>query len=156
MRGNLIRFVYFPYWRETRRLLISPLGCYTLLFALAVYLNPEGPYRWPRVKRPVFILSVFMYLFCSTHFALQYNHFYTALVCVMPYSSIRQSLNTSPEYQRGQGIRKPDKHRHCCRYWHDTRGFYGSTYFYLPLLGAVVQELLGCRCSDSRRDFGRR
>ncbi|KAF8463548.1 hypothetical protein DFH94DRAFT_817779 [Russula ochroleuca] len=54
-------------------------GCYTLLFVIAVYLNPNGPNRWPRVKRPVFILSMFMYLFCSIHFALQFNHFYEAL-----------------------------------------------------------------------------
>ena len=102
MRGVLLRFVHCKHWRETNRLLISPLGCYTLLFALAVYLNPDGPYRWPRVKRPVFILSVFMYLFCSMHFALQFSHFYTTLVCAMPwYSSTTQSLNTTPEYQRG-------------------------------------------------------
>ncbi|KAF8463551.1 hypothetical protein DFH94DRAFT_857376 [Russula ochroleuca] len=54
-------------------------GCYTVLFAVAVYINPSGPDRWSRVKRPLFILSVLIYMFCSIHFALQFSHFYTAL-----------------------------------------------------------------------------
>ena len=97
MRGDSLRFVHCKHRRLGARqvhLLISPLGCYTFLFAMAIYMNPSGPDRWSRVKRPLFILSVLMYMFCSIHFALQFAHFYTALVCAMPHSRATRPLNT--------------------------------------------------------------
>jgi hypothetical protein len=65
----------------------SPLGCYTILFALAIYLKFNGPNRTSSVKGPLFILSVILYLSCSTHFAMVFIYSYKVLVCAMPYSS---------------------------------------------------------------------
>ncbi|KAH9985033.1 hypothetical protein BJV77DRAFT_1034535 [Russula vinacea] len=45
----------------------SSLGCYTILFVLAVYLKLYGPNATP---------IVFLYLSCSTQFALEFSHFY--------------------------------------------------------------------------------
>ena len=88
MRGILLRFVHCMHWRD--ELIVypeSPLGCYTILFALAIYLKSNSPNRISRVRGPLFILSVFLYLSCTTHFALGFIHFYNTLVCAMSYSS---------------------------------------------------------------------
>jgi len=52
-------------------------GCYTIIFALAVYLKFSGPDGQLGVtfKRPLFIVTVFLYLLCTTHFALGFAHF---------------------------------------------------------------------------------
>ena len=92
---------------------------------MAIYMNPSGPDRWSRVKRPLFILSVLMYMFCSIHFALQFAHFYTALVCAMPHSRATRPLNTTPEYRGRRGIFNRDKRWPCHRTRHDIRGFHG-------------------------------
>ena len=62
-----------------------PLGCYTVLFALSIYLMFHGPRRGIGVNKPIFIISGFLYLSCSTHFALEFSHFYQVLVCANPY-----------------------------------------------------------------------
>ncbi|KAF8477791.1 hypothetical protein DFH94DRAFT_846157 [Russula ochroleuca] len=54
-------------------------GCHTILFALATYLKLNSPDRISSVKGPLFILSVFLYLSCSTHFTIGFIHFYNAL-----------------------------------------------------------------------------
>jgi hypothetical protein len=86
MRGFLLWFVHCLHWRD---MLIShsSLGCYTVLFALAIYLKLYGPNRNSDVKGPLFIISVFLYLSSSTQFALEFSHFYKALVGVAPYSN---------------------------------------------------------------------
>ena len=65
----------------------STLACYTMLFATAVYLKLNGPEDQRSVGRPLFIITVLLYLVCSAHFAVQFAHFYNALVCAMTYSS---------------------------------------------------------------------
>ena len=61
------------------------LGCYTILFALSIYLMFHGPRRGIGYNKPIFIISGFLFLSCSTHFALEFSHFYKALVCANPY-----------------------------------------------------------------------
>ena len=65
----------------------SPLACYTMLFAAAVYLKLNGPEDQRSVGRPLFVIAVLLYLVCSAHFAVQFAHFYNALVCAMTYPS---------------------------------------------------------------------
>ena len=72
--------------RETSLSFIS-LGCYTVLFAMSVYLMFNGPRRGNGVNRPIFIISILLYLSCSTHFALEFSHFFDVLVCTTPYRS---------------------------------------------------------------------
>jgi len=54
-------------------------GCYTILFFLAVYLKLTGPDRQLAHKSPLFIITVILYLLCSTNFALSFAHYYIAL-----------------------------------------------------------------------------
>lgn len=63
------------------------LGCYTVLFAVSIYLMFIGPRRGSRVNIPILIISVLLYLSCSAHFALEFDHFYETLVCISPYQS---------------------------------------------------------------------
>jgi len=62
-----------------------PLGCYTVLFALSIYLMFQGPRRGIGFNKPIFIISGLLYLSCSTHFALEFSHFYQVLVCADSY-----------------------------------------------------------------------
>jgi len=55
-------------------------GCYTILFAVSIYLMFHNPRRGNGVNKPIFIISGFLYLSCSTHFALEFSHFYRVLV----------------------------------------------------------------------------
>ena len=73
--------------RRDKSIAHPPLACYTMLFAGAVYLKLNGPEDQRSVGKPLFIITVLLYLVCSAHFALQFAHFYKALVCAMPYSS---------------------------------------------------------------------
>ena len=73
--------------RQSDPIAHSPLGCYTILFILAVYLRLTGPERQPAYKSPLFIITVILYLLCSAHFALDFAHYYITLVCALPYSS---------------------------------------------------------------------
>jgi hypothetical protein len=86
MRGLPLRFVHCEHWR-VKLIAHPPLGCYTILFAMAIYLNLGGPHRRRGVNKPIFIIGMFLYLSCSTHFALEFVHFYKVLVSAMPYSS---------------------------------------------------------------------
>jgi hypothetical protein len=63
------------------------LGCYTVLFAVAIYLKLNGPAHLRSLSNPLFIITVTLYLACSSHFYLDLSHFYKVLVCAMPYSS---------------------------------------------------------------------
>jgi len=54
-------------------------GCYTLLFAVSVYLMIKRSRNQSSGNRPIFILSIFLYLSCFTHFVLEFVHFYTTL-----------------------------------------------------------------------------
>ena len=63
------------------------LGCYTILFAMSVYLKLNSPNRANNVKALLFIMSVFLYLSSSGHFILEFVHFYHVLVCAMSYLS---------------------------------------------------------------------
>ncbi|KAF8499549.1 hypothetical protein F5888DRAFT_84798 [Russula emetica] len=54
-------------------------GCYTILFALSIYLMFHGPRRGIGVNKPIFFISGLLYLSCSTHFALEFSHFYQVL-----------------------------------------------------------------------------
>jgi len=54
-------------------------GCYTVLFALSIYLMFYGPRRRIGVNKPIFFISGILYLSCSTHFALEFSHFYQVL-----------------------------------------------------------------------------
>jgi hypothetical protein len=86
MRGVLLRYVHREHWR-VKSIAHSLLGCYTILFAMSIYLKLNCPHRRCGVNRPIFIISVLLYLSCSTHFALEFSHFYIVLVCATPYSS---------------------------------------------------------------------
>ena len=67
--------------RRDKSIAHSPLACYTMLFATAVYLKLNGPEDQRSVGRPLFVIAVLLYLACSAHFALQFIHFYKTLVC---------------------------------------------------------------------------
>ncbi|KAH9995134.1 hypothetical protein BJV77DRAFT_1097770 [Russula vinacea] len=54
-------------------------GFYTVLFALSVYLMFNGPRGGTDVNKPILVISVFLFLCCSTHFALEFSHFYEVL-----------------------------------------------------------------------------
>ncbi|KAH9985685.1 hypothetical protein BJV77DRAFT_1083334 [Russula vinacea] len=54
-------------------------GCYTILFAMSVYLRLNSPNRANNVKALLFIMSVFLYLSSSGHFILEFVHFYHVL-----------------------------------------------------------------------------
>lgn len=75
---------------------------------MVIYLKLNDPDQ-SGVRRPLFIITctVCLYLLCTTHFALEFTHFYISLVCAMPFRSTR-FLNTTAEYHRRGGIRKPD------------------------------------------------
>ena len=47
----------------------------------------NGPRRGSGVNKPILIISVLLYLSCSTHFALEFSHFYKVLVCATSYRS---------------------------------------------------------------------
>ena len=85
--------------RRDKSIAHSPLACYTMLFATAVYLKLNGPEDQRSVGRPLFIITVLLYLACSAHFTVQFAHFYIALVCVVPYSSYA-GFNSSEHYFR--------------------------------------------------------
>ncbi|KAH9963754.1 hypothetical protein BC827DRAFT_1339731 [Russula dissimulans] len=54
-------------------------GCYTFLFAVSVYLMIKRSRNESAGNRPIFILSIFLYLSCFTHFVLEFIHYYTTL-----------------------------------------------------------------------------
>jgi hypothetical protein len=83
MRGVLLRCVPCKRWQD-KLIAHFPLGCYTVLFALSIYLMFHGPRRGLGVNKPIFIISGLLYLSCSTRFALEFSHFYQVLVCANP------------------------------------------------------------------------
>jgi len=54
-------------------------GCYTILFVVSIHLMLRRSHNWGCVDRPIFIISILLYLSCSTHFALEFYHFYDVL-----------------------------------------------------------------------------
>ena len=61
------------------------LGCYTVLFAMSIILIFYGPHRGTGVNKYILIISALLYFSSSTHFALEFSHFYQVLVCATPY-----------------------------------------------------------------------
>ena len=61
------------------------LGCYTILFAVSIYLIFYDPCHRSGANIPILIISVLLYLSCSTHFVLEFSHFYQVLVCATSY-----------------------------------------------------------------------
>lgn len=94
MRDIPLRFVHCR-CRRNELIVHSSLGCYTILFALAIYLKLSGPDHLRGVNRPLFIITVFLYLCCSAHFFLGFIHFYITLVCALSYSGYAFSENYS-------------------------------------------------------------
>jgi hypothetical protein len=85
------------------------VGCYTILFALSIYLKLKSSHRWNAVNNPIFVLGVLLFLACTTHFALEFHHFYYALVCAMQYFSYafsRHSCYRIPRASRDSETRK--------------------------------------------------
>ena len=80
MRGVLLRCVLCKHWQDKLIAHPSP-GCYTVLFSLSIYLMFHGTRRGIGFNKPIFIISGLLYLCCSTHFALEFSHFYQVLVC---------------------------------------------------------------------------
>jgi len=66
--------------RQDKLIVHFSLGCYTILFAVSIYLMFHSPRRGSGVNKPIFVISVLLYLSCSTHFALEFSHFYDVLV----------------------------------------------------------------------------
>jgi hypothetical protein len=85
MRGVLLRCVPCKHQQDKLIAHLS-LGCYTILFSLSIYLMFHGPRRGIGYNKPIFIISGFLFLSCSTHFALEFSHFYQVLVCANPHS----------------------------------------------------------------------
>ena len=56
------------------------LGCFTVLFAVSIYLMFHSPRRGASVNKPILIISGLLYLSCSTHFALEFSSFYQIFV----------------------------------------------------------------------------
>jgi hypothetical protein len=91
---------------ETKLIAHSSLGCYTILFAMFVYLKLNSPDRTNSVKGLLFIMSVLLYLSSSGHFALEFFHFNQALVCAIPYLShaISEYHSRVPQVSRDSRI----------------------------------------------------
>ena len=78
-------FFYGPFIAQRDKSIAHSLpACYTMLFATAVYLKLNGPENQRGVGRPLFVITVLLYLACSAHFVLEFIHFYKSLVCAMP------------------------------------------------------------------------
>jgi hypothetical protein len=84
------------------------LGFYTVLFALSVYLMFNGPRGGTDVNKPILVISVFLFLCCSTHFALEFSHFYKVLVCATLYQSYAIIDHPLGNHRR-QEVRRRDK-----------------------------------------------
>jgi hypothetical protein len=108
MRGLPLRFVHCEHWRD-KLIAHSPPGCYTILFAMVIYLNLGGPHRRRGVNKPIFIIGMFLYLSCSTHFALEFVHFYKVLVSAMPYPS--HAISEHLQYRIPQASRDSQTRR---------------------------------------------
>ncbi|KAI0302492.1 hypothetical protein BC826DRAFT_965837 [Russula brevipes] len=55
-------------------------GCYTILFAISIYLMVKRARNRISVNKHIFITSVLLYLSCTAHFALEFIHFYTLMI----------------------------------------------------------------------------
>ena len=65
----------------------SPLGCNTILFAMAIYPRLNSPGHLRGVNRALLIIVTLLYSLCTAHFILVFIHFYDALVFAMLYSN---------------------------------------------------------------------
>ena len=81
MRGILLRYVPCKpeNWQDKLTAHLS-IGCYTVLFTVSIYLIFRKPRRGSGVNTPIFIISVLLFLSCSTHFALVSSDFYQIFV----------------------------------------------------------------------------
>ena len=87
MRGVLLRWALCQCKHRNDKLITHfPLGCYTILFALSIYLIFHVPRRGTSFNKPILIISGLLYLSCSTHFVLQFSSIlYRLFVCSNPY-----------------------------------------------------------------------
>ena len=87
MRGVLSRCVLRQCKHRKDKLIAHfPLGCYTILFALSIYLISHVPRRGTSFNKPIFIISGLLYLSCTTHFVLHFGTtFHQFFVCSNPY-----------------------------------------------------------------------
>ncbi|KAI0248392.1 hypothetical protein BJV78DRAFT_1131587 [Lactifluus subvellereus] len=67
-------------------------GCYTILFAMSIHLMFIRSYGWSSPNKPILIISVFLYMGCSAHFALEFSHFYTVLTI----TGVKNFANETP------------------------------------------------------------
>jgi len=54
-------------------------GCYTILFIVSTHLTFRRSHNQGCVNKPIFVIGILLYLSCSTHFALEFYHFYDVL-----------------------------------------------------------------------------
>lgn len=54
-------------------------GCYTILFIVSTNLTLRRSHSRGCVNKPIFTISILLYLSCSIHFALEFYHFYDVL-----------------------------------------------------------------------------
>ncbi|KAH9963753.1 hypothetical protein BC827DRAFT_1339725 [Russula dissimulans] len=54
-------------------------GCYTFLFVVSIYLMVKRSRNQNGVNKPIFVISIFLYLSCFAHFILEFIHYYTTL-----------------------------------------------------------------------------
>src|SRR5258707_15680606 len=52
-------------------------------------------------NRPIFIISVFLYLTCAAHFALEFSHFYNVMVRTLYAASQLRSLDMTSQATTG-------------------------------------------------------
>jgi len=84
------------------------LGCYTILFIVSIHLMLRRSHNRGCLNRPIFIMSILLYLSCSTHFALEFYHFYDVLVCTICRRSYAISEHSVVNYRR-QEFRQRDE-----------------------------------------------
>jgi hypothetical protein len=86
------------------------LGCYTILFAISIYLMVKRSRNRVSVNKHIFIISVFLYLSCTAHFALEFIHFYTLMVCTTLPHQVPRSMNVhAVTAKRWPGVLRSEK-----------------------------------------------
>ena len=149
-------FFYGTYTSDYQQdLLTLTEGCYTVLFIVSVFLMRRHSRSRSGFNRPIFIISVFLYLLCAAHFALEFNHFYNVMVRTLyAASTVAQSRYDLAGHDGCGWLRKRDKCPRRRRHPYLGHGFHRWTYPHIPLLAALVQELLDHRLSESHVDWG--
>ena len=83
MRGILLWCVHCMHWQDKLTAHFS-LGCFTVLFAVAIYLMFHSPRRGTGVNKPILIISGLLYFSCFAHFALEFTNLYETFVWATP------------------------------------------------------------------------